>query len=765
MIDTTRFTEGVEGMTGRSALTEDPDGLSPLAEAKLALPCTRRGATVERRRVFELLDRSSGAKLLLVAAPAGFGKTTAVAEWCAARPAACAWVTLDTADNDPNRYWTYAATAIDRVRRGLGRSALHRLERSRDEVEPAIDELMNGLSAFAGEIVLVFDDGETVTDPECAESLAYALDRLPANACIVVLSRVMPSLPLARLRARGDLVEIGPDDLSFTLPEAVALLNGCEGLELDEPDVATLLRRTDGWPAALVLAAMSIRSASDRHQAVDQFGGHHRAVADYLGEEVLASLNPDVRDLVARLSVLRQFTAAMSDEVLEQSDSAALLDDLERTRLLVPRAGNEEWFTVQPFVARFASSRLDATQPDAAARIHSRAVSWLRSHGLAELAVEQALIAGDDAAVAEILEENHLAWIREGRSRMCLEWTEALPEGTLLQRPRLAAAASVAATLVGQGTIARRRFLQMVDQARAEGCPGIDSYVDALDSMIRSGAVEGDVGRAISHGRHAVELSEQAVDEVRVAALAGYAQALYFGGEDADAWECASRAVEHPNAEHRPLGHAFARSTLALIAIERQRLPLARTHLERARAALGSIGSTRGWLGAQATTASGCLLAAEGELAAAERELATAEVLFRDEVSSLHHVWVLLLLARVRCRRGRIREGGADLAAGQSELADLADPGRIRALADDVAEEIETTRGRATAGEVIGRPSRAEVVVLRLLATDLSTTEIAEHLHLSPNTVRSHIRAVYRKLGVSNRADAVARADALGLLN
>jgi LuxR family maltose regulon positive regulatory protein len=262
-----------------------------------------------------------------------------------------------------------------------------------------------------------------------------------------------------------------------------------------------------------------------------------------------------------------------------------------------------------------------------------------------------------------------------------------------------------------------------------------------------------------------VELSEQAVDEVRVAALAGYAQALYFGGEDADAWECASRAIEHPNAEHRPLGHAFARSTLALIAIERQRLPLARTHLERARAALGSIGSTRGWLGAQATTASGCLLAAEGELAAAERELATAEVLFRDEVSSLHHVWVLLLLARVRCRRGRIREGGADLAAGQSELADLADPGRIRALADDVAEEIETTRGRATAGEVIGRPSRAEVVVLRLLATDLSTTEIAEHLHLSPNTVRSHIRAVYRKLGVSNRADAVARADALGLLN
>ncbi len=187
-------------------MTDDAYGLPPLAEAKLAIPCKRSAALVSRQRIFDLLDRSSEAKLLLVAAPAGYGKTTAVVQWCTARPAAVAWVTLDAGDNDPARLWTYAATAVDRIRQGLGRGALHRLQRAGYTVEPAIDELVNGLSAFGGEILLVFDDAETITDPECMASLGHAVDRLPESARVALLSRTAPSLRLARLRARRELV-------------------------------------------------------------------------------------------------------------------------------------------------------------------------------------------------------------------------------------------------------------------------------------------------------------------------------------------------------------------------------------------------------------------------------------------------------------------------------------------------------------------------------------------------------------------------------
>jgi LuxR family transcriptional regulator, maltose regulon positive regulatory protein len=746
-----------------SALTESADGLPPLSEAKLAMPCKRPEAIVARQRILALLDTSSAARLLLVAAPAGFGKTTAVAQWCATRPASVAWVTLDVGDNDPARLWTYAATAIDRVRQGLGRGALIRLRRSGYAVEPVIDELANGLRAFAGQILLVLDDVETVTDSECVASIGHAIDRLPENAHVVLLSRVAPPLRLAQLRARRELVEVGAADLAFTEDEARALLNGY-GLGLDEEEVIALLRRTEGWPAALVLAATWLRSADDPHEAAQTFGSHQRVVADYLGEEVLAALSADTREFVMQLCVLGRFNAAMSDEVLGRTDSATLLADLERTNLLVTRVEQGDWFRIHTFLADYATAQLRVTNPGVEVRIHSRAAAWLRAQGMADLAVVHAHNAEDQDAVADILEENHLAWIRAGRSRTLLRWTETLPAHLLLKRPRLAVAAAVAATLVGHGTIARRRFLHIVDRARHDHPNRVDSYVGALDSMIRSGAVEGDVSRAVSEGRHAVQMSDQAVDEVRVAALAGLAQALYFAGDLDDAWAQASLAVEQPTAERRPLGHAFARSALALIAVERSLLPLARMHLERARTALESIGSMRSWIGAEAAAASGCLLAAEGDISAAERELAVAEQLFEDEAATLHHAWVLLLLARVRCRRGRIHAAQADLAAARSELAELHDTGQIGTLSDEVAHEVAAASGRALSGDVIREPSKAELVVLGMLDTDLSTREIAEHLHLSTNTVRSHVRAVYRKLGVRTRADAVARADALGLL-
>jgi LuxR family maltose regulon positive regulatory protein len=265
-------------------------------------------------------------------------------------------------------------------------------------------------------------------------------------------------------------------------------------------------------------------------------------------------------------------------------------------------------------------------------------------------------------------------------------------------------------------------------------------------------------------GRRAVELAEDGSDEILTAALAACARALYFAGELEEAAAVALRALRHPDIEQRVPSLVVAGSTLALVAVEQGRLASARGHAVEARAAVGEIGTSRSWLGANASVALGAVLAAEGTLVEAERELASAERFFRDEGATLHETWLLVLLARVRLRRGRLDEAEIALRSAREALGALPDSGFVPALAEDVERELETARARARSGEMLEQPSEAELAVLRLLATDLSVREIGEQLFLSPNTIRSHRRAVYHKLGVHSRPDAIARASALGLL-
>src|ERR1700704_937262 len=222
---------------GQSAPDSPPaDALPPLAEAKMAAPRQRAGM-VARPRIVRALEGGRDAALTLVAAPAGYGKTMAVRAWSASSEMALAWVTLDAGDNDPVRFWTYVATAVDRVREGLGRRALQRLPVSGIPVETAVDELMNGIAAFGREVALVLDDFHTVTDGECLASIEYALERLPATARMIVTTRADPALGLARLRARGALVELRASELSFTAAEARELLVDRGGLDLGADEI------------------------------------------------------------------------------------------------------------------------------------------------------------------------------------------------------------------------------------------------------------------------------------------------------------------------------------------------------------------------------------------------------------------------------------------------------------------------------------------------------------------------------------------------
>ena len=749
---------------GRSTADSPPaDALPPLAEAKLAAPRQRAGM-VARSRIVRALEGGADAALTLVAAPAGYGKTTAVRAWSASREMALAWVTLDAGDNDPVRLWTYVAAALDRVGEGLGRRALQRLPVSGIPIETAVDELMNGIAAFGREVALVLDDFHRVTDGECLASIGYALERLPATARLIVTTRVDPALGLARLRARGALVELRAGELAFTAAEARELLVERGSLDLDAEEIEVLRERTEGWPAALYLAALWLRSVDDRRRAVREFGGDHRYLAEYLSHEVLASLDADERWFLLHAAVLGRFTPELCDGVLDRSDSAAMLAELERSNMFVLRLERREWLRVHPLFAQFAAARLAAAEPGTAVEIHRRAARWLGARGLVVEATEHAAAAGDHEVVAELLSQYHLALIRNGRAPTLFRWVRTLPDKSLMDHPELAAAAATAATMIGQLALERRRLLALASRAKAERPERFGLYAEAVVAMVRAVGIDTGVSDAVLEGRRAVQLAQAGGDDVLVAALAGLARALYFAGELDEAWTEALRAVEHPAAARRAPGYALAQATLALIAADRGLLASARGHAEKARAIVGGITSGRSWLGANAAVALGAVLAVEGDLAGAERELAYAERFFRDEVATVDHARLLVRLGDIRCRRGRLDEAAAALRQARDALAELGDSGTVPSLAAEVETELEQTRRHARDGEILEPPSRAELAVLRLLATDQSAREIAGELFLSANTVRSHTRAIYRKLGVRSREDAVARASVLSLL-
>ncbi len=733
---------------------------SPLAEAKLAPPVLRQEA-IDRPRIVRALDANERSALTVVVAPAGYGKTIAVRAWCATRSAPLAWVTLDSGDDDPVRLWTYVATAVDRVREGLGRAALHRLRVPAASIDAAVDELMNGIAVFGDEVVLVLDELEAVSDAACLTSIDHAVDRLPPNARLVLVARSDPPLRLARLRVRGALVELRADELAFTAREVRTFLGRRTDLRLGDAELEMLRSRTEGWPAALELAALWLRNQDDPEHRLREFTGDHAFVADFLSHEVLAALDGDVRSFLLQASVLGRFTAELCDSVLDRSDSAEMLSVLERSNLFVARLEHGGWYRVHPLFAEYAAVQLaDEHGPEAAVAIHRRAAEWLLSNGLPVDAAGHSVAAGDLDLVASLLVEHHLALIRDGEAQTLLHWTTALPEGQLLKHPELAAAAATAAAMRGGRTVERRRLLALVDRATG-GLPG--TYAQAVAAMVRAASVDDGTRNAVAHGISAVELAEAGADEVLVASLAAYARALYFAGDLDAAWAVALRAVEHPEAGRRPPGHAFARSTLALVAVDRGRLASARIHAEKARSLVGGVGASRSWLGANAHAALGLVCLAEDRPGEAERELASAERLFRDEVATVHHAWLLLLLSRARCRRGRLESASAALGAAREEIAELVPPRPFATLSAEVAQELEAARGRAD-GELGERPSEAELAVLRLLGSDFTSRQIGAELYLSPNTVRSHTRAIYRKLGVNARADAVARAEVLGLL-
>jgi LuxR family maltose regulon positive regulatory protein len=501
---------------------------SLLIETKLYVPRRRRGV-VPRPRLSARLDRWAESRLTLVSAPAGFGKTTLLAEWLAAAPIderSVAWLSLDPSDNQPASFWTYLIAALQTVAPGVGAGALSLLQAPQPPpVDALLTTLLNELSAMPTDVVLVLDDYHVIEARDIQDGMAFLLDHMPPRLHLVIAGRADPALPLARLRARGELVEVRAADLRFTPDEAAAYLNGVMGLELAAGDVAALEGRTEGWIAALQLAALSLQGRADAAGFIAGFAGDDRYIVDYLAEEVLQRQPERVRGFLLQTSILDRLSGPLCDAVTGQEDGKAMLEALDRGNLfLVPLDDRRRWYRYHHLFADVLRAHLLDEQPDRVPELHRRASAWYEQNGQPSEAIRHALAANDLARAAGLVELEAQAAMQSHQPIRLIDWLKPIPDDLIRAMPVLSTYYGMALQGVGELEAsasrlddaerwldaatdqmerppARSAAMVVVDQAAFRSLPSRIAVARGFNAI-----AAGDVAGTVVHARRALEL-------------------------------------------------------------------------------------------------------------------------------------------------------------------------------------------------------------------------------------------------------------------
>jgi LuxR family maltose regulon positive regulatory protein len=408
----------------------------PLLETKIQRPRGRAGQ-MERTRLLERLEAATDANVVLVSAPAGFGKTTLVAQWLSHQPRAAAWLSVDGRDNEPAVFWRYVVAALRTVAPGVGADALTQLEAAAP-VEAALSSLANDLHALTDDVILVIDDYHLLESRDIHDGMTFLVEHLPARLQLVLACRADPLLPLARLRARGELAEVRAADLRLTTAEAAEYLTETMGLTLTAQDVIALESRTEGWIAALQLAALSLRDRPDATAFIKDFAGDDRYIVDFLVEEVLERQPHRVRSFLLQTSVLPSLSGPLCDAVTEGEDSTAILRFLDRANLfVVPLDDRRRWYRYHHLFGDVLHALLLEEEPAVVPDLHRRASAWHERAGDRREAIRHALAGGDAETAARLLELELPALQRDRQEATLRRWIDALPDEVIRVRPVL----------------------------------------------------------------------------------------------------------------------------------------------------------------------------------------------------------------------------------------------------------------------------------------------------------------------------------------
>jgi LuxR family maltose regulon positive regulatory protein len=708
----------------------------PIVETKVAVPAPLRSA-ISRTALVNRLRAAKAHPVVTVVAPAGFGKTTLLAQWAERDVRRFAWVTVDYRDADPVVFLRHVAAALDRVE-SVGPLALDALRLPGESMwSAAVPRLTAAIAGFEEPFVLVFDDSHHLRAGDASEAVAALAAHLPAGSTIVLAGRIAPSLPIARLRADEAVLEIGPDELALTRREADLLLRNA-GVSVSVETADELHRRTEGWAGALYLAALSLRDGP----AVGGEAADDRYVSEYLELECFSHLTPERMAFLRRTSVLERLSPALCNAVLATRGSGAELAAIEASNLfLLPLDGRRDWYRYHGLFRDLLQRELTRLEPELEPTLNARASEWFEAHGDLESALDHADAAGDVQRTARLLASVALPMYYSGRVTTLGRWFERFDDDGLLEQfPAVAVHGAAFYATTGRPQLAER---WLAAAARSDGTAALPdgSYVAAVLSVLRAMFCHDGVARMLADAGDAVAGLPDHSPWRCVALLArGVAHALRGEGDQADAALAfaADAAAETGFAEMR---------VVALV--------------ERALVA-----------------------EAAGDLTAAEAYSADAAEVVHDDLGDGFTAapFQLAVAARLMLRHGRwdVAREHLDLAIAFVTLRDPAAARAQLAAVDEIlqlrrdlgllAEQAQDVRREVDAipvGDDRTRTSRltgAELRLLPLLATHLSFREIAERLFVSRNTIKTQAISVYRKLGVSTRSQAIARSVELGLI-
>jgi LuxR family transcriptional regulator, maltose regulon positive regulatory protein len=511
---------------------------------------------VERPRLPALMDIGAETTLTLVSAPAGFGKTTVLASWLArpsAGPRIVAFVSLDESDSNAGSFWLYVVTALHAAAPGVGAGALPLLAAGQPATRTMLAAVLNEIGAQSAAVDLILDDYHLADSPEVADGMTFLLDRRPPNLHVVISTRADPNLPLARLRARGELVELRARDLRFTGDETASYLTDVGGLPVAPDEVSALESRTEGWAAALQLVSLSMQGRDDIGAFIEGFAGTDRYVVDYLADEVLSRQSDEVRDFLERTSILAPLGGDLCDRVLERTGSQAMLEGLDRANLfLVPLDDHRSWYRYHHLFADVLQARLRSERPDLVPGLHLRASRWYEEGGDPVSAVRHALAAGDVDRAADLIEAATPTLQRDRKEATLRRWLDDMPDAVVQPRPVLAIAFVGALMSSNEFSDVDRRLRDierqlpaihaLLDAGDKAGAP--DGSVVALDlaelarvpgaiELYRTGLclVSGDLSGTHDHARRAIDAAAPDDDVVRAGAAGLSGLAHWASGE------------------------------------------------------------------------------------------------------------------------------------------------------------------------------------------------------------------------------------------
>jgi LuxR family transcriptional regulator, maltose regulon positive regulatory protein len=756
-------------MSARSSLRSPrpAGGISPtgpvLLRSKLRPPPVRAGL-VPRARLDATLEAGARGRLCLVDAPAGSGKTTLLAQWCLADQASrsVAWVSLDESDDDPVRFWVYVIEAFRVVAPGIGEAPLALLQGSGSAdvlTQVVLPQLLNELATSGLELSLLLDDYHLIGSSTCHHTLGFFVDHLPANVHVVLSTRVDPPLPLARLRASGELTELRIADLGFTDVEAASLLQDAMELDLTPKEVQRLWERTEGWAAGLVLAGLSLRGRADPEPFIASFEAGHRHVVDYLGSEVLAAQPGPLRAFMVRTSILQRLSAPLCDAVLEAGDSAELLAELEQANLfLIPLDDHRHWYRYHHLFAQLLALELAEQEPELAPVLHRRAAAWYQESGDVEAAIHHFAAAGDFTQAGALIARHWVPYQRSGRVATVQRWLDTLPDDFIIANPPIALLAAWLGGLRSVSMHQIERWLEAAEAGDHRELPSVLYSVPFMAALVRSVNIFDDVGRSLQAARRAVEVAGPRASESYWMGATVLGRNLYLSGEAVEARAVLEDVAGHaPAPDRQPFVVVNAFALLSLLVGEDgddgRAMALARHAMEVAEAQ----GIPYDPMTGVAYIALARATAARGGLAEAEQLLDQALGVLRNDSFRVQYAQALAELAGVRSSRGDTDRARAAIEEARRLMGTFTDPGMLGSLLDRTERALGRP-GRREPSTAAAALTDRELVVLRLLATSLSQPEIAQELYVSVNTVRTHIQGIYRKLGAGSRREAITIA-------